>query len=437
MVGITQREFLDKQYKVIQDIINGDTTLTQLNDLRADYYGVREHRDTTAKGCKIIKEYIDNGWHLYSSQDDSSKCTNEESNHNKTITISNNGNQTSENRIRVDNTDQLKDKKFLLEAHGYDPNQWELINSKSSMWDSKPDGRLMYSSKISVKPKVCGIDAKEVVKFFNENLVDIPRTTYIPMQYKSGAECFVPCLFDVHFSKLASYDETQNVYNYEIASERFLDTIQYYADKVIGRQFDKVLFPIGNDFFNAEASGDTYNHTRQDNDLRYGDMFKKGVETLIAAIDILKNIAPIKVILVQGNHDYVTSFYASCVLDAYYKNDENVTVDNSPTTRKYEKFGANLLGFTHGSEEKDRIYTLMQNEAPNLWGETKYREWIIGHKHHESVREKAGVVIRTMPTITGIDAWHYKKGYVSSGARSMAFIYDKEKGLNEILYKSV
>lgn len=431
---MTRIEFLNKQYKIIKDISNGDATTAELNDLRAEYYGVREHKDTTAKGCKIIKEYAESGWEFdsgYSNQSESCDTAN------KTISISDNGNQTSENKISIDCPDQLKDKTFLLNAHGYNPSEWELINSKSSMWDSKPDGHLMYASKISVRPKTSGIDIEDVVKYFNEKLVNVPMNSYIPQQYKNGAECLVPCLFDVHFAKLASYDETLNEYNYQIASDRYISTIKYYADKLIGRQFDRIIFPIGNDFFNSEASGDTHYHTRQDNDLRYGDMFKKGVETLIAAIDILKKIAPIKIILVQGNHDFVTIFYASCVLDAYYKNDDNVTVDCSPTTRKYEKYGANLLGFTHGSEEKDRIYTLMQNEVPNLWGETLYKEWIVGHTHHESVKEKAGVVVRSVPTITGIDAWHYKKGYVSSNARSMALIYDKEKGLSEILYRNI
>lgn len=322
-----------------------------------------------------------------------------------------------------------------MKLHGYDPTQWELISSKSSLWSHGGDKGDCYSSKISVKPLSDGIDLDDIVEYFNTNLLERPQEKYTPKQFEAGAYCLVPCLFDVHFSKLISVDETGNYSDSSIAEEKFLAAIDSFIYQVRDMKFEKVIFPIGNDFFNSEASGDTFYHTRQDNDLRYGDMFKRGVNILISAIDRLKNVAPTKVVLVQGNHDFTTAFYASCVLNAYYRNDDYVSVDNSPQTRKYEKFGSTLLGFTHGNEEKDRIFSLMQNEVPNLWGETKFREWLIGHVHHESVREKSGVTVRTLPSITGHDAWHYKKGYTTSAQRSMAFVYDKVQGLKHALYE--
>jgi len=140
------------------------------------------------------------------------------------------------------------------------------------------------------------------------------------------------------------------------------------------------------------------------------------------------------VILVQGNHATYTEFFAACVLSAWYRENEHVIVDNKPTMRKYRRFGANLLGFTHGNEEKDRIYGLMQFEAAEDWGKTKTREWLIGHYHSEGTIEKNGVIVRRIPSLSGTDAWHMKSGFSMSRKRSMAFIYDKENGLVETHY---
>ena len=40
--------------------------------------------------------------------------------------------------------------------------------------------------------------------------------------------------------------------------------------------------------------------------------------------------------------------------------------------------------FTHGSEEKrDSLPMLMANERKELWAETKFREWHLGHMHRK------------------------------------------------------
>ena len=149
------------------------------------------------------------------------------------------------------------------------------------------------------------------------------------------------------------------------------------------------------------------------------------------------DIAPVDVIHIAGNHDTMTSFYCACVLEAYYRNDTNVNVDNGPKLRKYYRYGTNLLGLTHGSEEKDRIYGLMQVEAAKDWGETTTHEWLIGHLHNEGVTEKNGVTVRRIPSICSADAWHFSQGYTMSPKRSCAFIYDKKLGLTDMLYQGI
>jgi hypothetical protein len=51
-------------------------------------------------------------------------------------------------------------------------------------------------------------------------------------------------------------------------------------------------------------------------------------------IDKCASIAPVDVIIIPGNHDEERTFYMGDALACRYEGNPNVTVDNSPKTRK-------------------------------------------------------------------------------------------------------
>jgi predicted phosphodiesterase len=239
---------------------------------------------------------------------------------------------------------------------------------------------------------------------------------------------------DLHLGKLGWHGETGEDYDHKIAEKRFLGVITNFIDRTKNIQFEEIIFPIGQDFFNfSTIDGATINGTRQDNDLRWQKLFLLGAELLVNAIDLLSEIAPTRVFYVSGNHDKTTSYYILNYLYAWFRNNENISVDRSPLTRKYVHFGNCLIGFAHGDTEKQRIKGIMQVEAPVAWGNSKFREWHLGHLHSEQIREENGVIIRNISSITGTDAWHYETGYVGSIKKAQGFIWDREFGLTDIL----
>ena len=353
------------------------------------------------------------------------------------LTINKDGTQTRNALLEL-SEEEIKTPSLLLKAHGYDPKLFELISSKNSMWHQKSNTeglQTLYASKITVKPRT-EISVEEIQEIFDK----MNRTYHRPKinRYETNGknECLIINFFDVHFSKLSHFSETGENYDYKIAKERISYSIDKYINKYKNRKIDEVIFAVGQDYFNSEPTGSTVGNTRQDNDSRYSIMFEKGVETLIECIDKLEEAFKCKIIipLVQGNHATYTEYYAAQFLKAWYRKDENIQVDAEPTPRKYYQFGVNLFGFTHNSEEKERIYHLMQSEAPRMWAETIERTWFTGHLHSEDVKEKCGVYVRQAPTLCGTDAWHKKLGFVNPIKRTQAFIYDKEDGLLDIGY---
>lgn len=96
-----------------------------------------------------------------------------------------------------------------------------------------------------------------------------------------------------------------------------------------------------------------------------------------------------------------------------------------------------MIGFSHGAEEGKRIHKLMQTEAREAWGRTKYHEFHLAHIHSEkaveSIAEDGGLIIRYVSSVTGTDSWHSESGFVGAVKKAQNFIYDREKGLVEIL----
>lgn len=354
------------------------------------------------------------------------------------VSINKDGTQTR-NALLVLSEEEIKTPDLLLKAHGYDPYEWELINSKNSMWhqNSNENGLItLYCSKVTVKPRT-EISLSEVEEIFNRMDRDKRKISKIKIEkYIDSDKCLIINFFDVHFAKLAHSSECGENYDYKIAQKRMHDSITEYISRLKDKKFSQVIFAVGQDYFNAEPTGNTVGNTKQDNDSRYSVMFEKGVESLIDCIDLLQETfrCTIFVPLVQGNHSTYTEFYAAQYLKAWYRNDDSIVVDANPTPRKYFKFGVNLFGFTHNSEEKNRLYNVMQIEEPQMWADTIERTWFTGHLHSEDVKEKGGVYIRQAPTMCGTDAWHKKMGFVNPIKRTQGFIYDENYGLYDIMY---
>jgi predicted phosphodiesterase len=251
-------------------------------------------------------------------------------------------------------------------------------------------------------------------------------------------------IFDLHLGKIAWSEETNHEYNLEIASSIFNQCIEEFLDEVSNKNIERIVFPIGNDFFNSDRSfpyNSTTKGTPQEEDARWQKTFRLGRQLLVEAINKLQQIAPVDVIMIPGNHDFERNFYLGDSLEGWFYNNENVTVDNSANPRKYYKYGEVLIGYTHGNEEKvTDLPLIMANEKPTDWALSTYREFHLGHLHHKkeikfkSTEEYQGVIIRYFNSLSGSDSWHHKKGYIGAKRSAEALLWDPTKGLKNNIY---
>ena len=245
-------------------------------------------------------------------------------------------------------------------------------------------------------------------------------------------------LYDAHFGLLAWARETGENYDLKIAEERYAIAVNDLLSKTKGWTPEKIIFPIGNDFFhvnNPEGVTPTAKNFL-DTDGRLCKIVESGEAALINAIQTCLKVAPVQVLWIPGNHDPETSYFMCRILRQAFMPNKNVSVDVSPSPRKYVHYGVNLIGYTHGNEEKHGdLPTVMASEQRDVWGQVSHKEWHIGHYHKKKeMRYSAGdtfggVSVKIIPSICGTDAWHFKKGYVGGNRVAEAFLFDKSAGL--------
>jgi len=243
-------------------------------------------------------------------------------------------------------------------------------------------------------------------------------------------------IFDHHFGKLAWAAETGENYDLKIAERLYLAAVDDLMDKTKGYPVEKILFPVGQDFYHIDnGNNTTTNGTPQDADGRYGKIIATGEMACIHAIDRLRTVAPVEVVWIPGNHDRTTSYHLCRVLQAWYRNEDRVTVNVGDELRKYFRYGVNLIGLTHGNEEKHAdLPMLMANESRVDWAETTHHEFMTGHYHRAKqlhflpLDTQGGVLIRTLPSLSAADAWHKMRGYFGGERTAEAYLHSKEKG---------
>lgn len=236
---------------------------------------------------------------------------------------------------------------------------------------------------------------------------------------------------DIHYGKLTEL-------NIKAMEEQFLTVIEDLVSKAAGLNIEKFILPIGNDGMNSEGLRlTTTNGTPQHDSTGWRETFRGYWSLITTAIDFLKHLAPVHVVVVSGNHDYERMFYAGDVIAGWYRNDRNVTVDNSMNSRKYVEYGNNMILFTHGDKEKSsNLPLIMATEQPEMFSRCKVREVHCGHLHKEKVDEYRGIKVRFIPSICALDDWHKMMGYEALRT-AQGFIWSYTNGLEGYLQSNI
>ena len=306
-------------------------------------------------------------------------------------------------------------------------NEIEETDVKSVKFWQNMQGENRFSVVVKGEDDLMKAAKKEMVALLETYSPKVEKG-YAPVQDPVVYEISLP---DIHYGKYTGQTLDE-------AEEEYMNTVKDLLSKAQGLNIEKILLPIGNDGMNSEGySRATTKGTPQQDSAEWQETFVGYCNLMVRAIHYLAKTAPVDVVVVQGNHDYERMFYAGEYLRAFFKNDERVDVDNNFDSRKYYKYGVNLIMFTHGDKEKPaEMPLIMATEQPMLFAETKFREVHCGHKHKEQVDEYRGIKVRFIPSICANDAWHKMMGYEAKRT-GQAHIWSKQRGYEGYLQTNI
>lgn len=295
-----------------------------------------------------------------------------------------------------------------------------------------------YQVKVWLKPKI----EEPLEKVIKGLIRDIPKLEipkfFISKPKKSGYALEMD-LFDAHIGKLAWGRETmQGDQDTKIAARKFEAAGEKLLNYSSSFPIEKIFFIIGQDYLHVEnyLSQTPIGRNVLDADGRLPKIYLEAKKALLKVLYLCRQVAPVECLWVPGNHDMHVSFYLSDVVKEHFMHDKHMTVDNDANWNKARLWGNLLVGYTHDASTRTvNIVNMLPQFWPDLWGKSKFREWHTGHKHkkdelkYKPTQTVGGVVIRQIPALSTIDAWHYQHNFVDAVPGGESFIWSKENGI--------
>jgi len=180
------------------------------------------------------------------------------------------------------------------------------------------------------------------------------------------------------------------------------------------------------DYRNQTSSGNLL-----DVDSRFPKILKAAIDLFVFQIEqAASKHSLITVRVLPGNHDITAAIAVAQALNAWFRNDDRITIDCDPGLFWFFPFENTLLGATHGHAAKlTDMPLIMANRVPDAWAASRHRYLHGFHIHHKNkfIFEGGGVIAESHQSPVAADAWHYGKGYLS-GRSMQSITYHREHG---------
>jgi hypothetical protein len=237
---------------------------------------------------------------------------------------------------------------------------------------------------------------------------------------------------DLHHGKYGP-GYTGDGYDRETTRRRLFDTTARLLDRVADMGApERIYCMLGSDGMHVDnIASQTTRGTPQQCDGTVEEVASTYIDLWAQYVDLLRQVAPVVVHVIPGNHDQLVSTLLRAALVALYRRCDDVTVDASIASRQWVQYGSSLLVFLHGDLGKARDWIeIVSTEARAEWGETDRTYVFCGHLHTErQLPQRGGSIVYRLPSLAGTDAWHHRSGYVGGRKALQAFQVDRARGV--------
>ncbi len=222
---------------------------------------------------------------------------------------------------------------------------------------------------------------------------------------------------DHHLGMLSWRPETGTSYDLEIGERMLTKAFQHLVP--LSPRCARAAIVFLGDFLHYDSQvPETPAHKHKlDADSRFQKMIRAAIRVVRRVIDVtLAWHEHVEIIVEPGNHDPYSAVWLMEALHNLYESEPRISVDTTPRSYHYIRFGKCLVGTHHGDLAKPAALAgIMAYDRPQDWGETEYRTWWTGHIHHKSADDipHTGVSWESFRILPPADAWAANKGYRS------------------------
>jgi len=335
---------------------------------------------------------------------------------------------------------EIRTAEGAMEYCGVDPDEWEISKKVVNFWDMGKNRN--WQVKVWLKKK-SHLTAEAALERLIKRLPKFKYRTYKPYSVKKSHDSgnmAVIANFDAHLGKLAWASEVGRQGDYDLPIG--VDDFDHVTDVNLKRcsmfDLEKIVFIIGQDMMHYENLEGVTPKGRNilDTDGRLAKLQDAAIDVCVRNILKCRAVAPVEVILVQGNHDQTSSLWLSKVLRAWFKDDEHVTFDCEPKLRKARLWGQTFVGLTHQilPSKLAAAQADFSIEYKEMWGKAEFREVLFGDQHKKrtwktgSQITHGSIMFRQLTALSPIDYWHYENLFTDAVPGGEAFVYNKVTG---------
>jgi len=304
----------------------------------------------------------------------------------------------------------------------------QIVKGESVLYDDAGNIKMRWLKTKADQPSAEAI--AEVLKESFESY-QAPYLNPKPKGYADDDLLTLIAVADAHVGLFSWAEETGNDWDISIADRVITQTAKRLVENTPNAAHCVILG--GGD---ATHTNNFDNHTSKsknalDVDSRFSKVLRAACDLFVKITDLaLQKFPKVTVRILPGNHDETACFAISYFLAAWYRNEERVTVDTSPSLFWWYRFDNVLLGGVHGHTAKMKdMPQIMAVRRAEDWGRTKHRYVHTFHIHHVErfVNEAGGVICESHQSPSAQDAWHFNEGFLS-GRSMQSVTYHRKHG---------
>lgn len=302
------------------------------------------------------------------------------------------------------------------------------VLSGISRYHKLEDGGVWVKSNVQLENQMEA--AREAITSLCEEVQPVEPIPSPVESLDSDLTTFYP-LPDLHIGLLIHGEESHHGQNWDtkIAGKWIKKAMSHLVSTAPKSKY-AVITDLGDLFHAQDESKQTKSGHQLDVDGRVSKIVKAGYDIIRTTIDMaLQKHEIVYFYSIEGNHADLAPIYLKAFLEAWYRDEPRVIINNHSMAQQYHIFGKNILMFSHGHQLRpaNAAETLVADNANNF-SKSEYRYAHFGHYHHNELKEGKLCTVEIHKNIIPQDVWAQSMGFRGSIGYAKSITYHSQYG---------